>query len=95
MSVDKIIKQIEKWDTANITVIYNLIKDLYDLCDDKHILDRVIDNLPSAELPADLDTTEVWCMDKNNMVLVGACPLDGDIYPLDELLLLDSGLDLD
>ena len=55
------------WDTENI---YELERILNSLSDDE--LENVQwDALPSVEFPDDIDTTEVWAMDRKGRVLYG------------------------
>lgn len=66
---------IKAWDKQNVEELRDMIADLNEFCEanDLHT-DSYLDmtSLPSAEIPADVDTGyPVWAMDLNGGLLVG------------------------
>lgn len=70
--------EIAAWDMQDISVLRDLISEIRDYRDEngeRVDTERFIDmtSLPSAEIPADIDTTyPVWAIDAQGRALVGA-----------------------
>ena len=89
---DDIARDIKMWDTKNITVLRDLIAEFFEPRDRDYLWDAPdpleygfrMDELPSAPIPEDIDTSyPVWAVDEHGNALVG--PKADSIETLDEI----------
>lgn len=65
--------RIKIWDHEDIEDLRSMLEDLHGCCDDYQLCGIDISDLPSEDIPDDIDTGyPVWAMDKHGLCLVGA-----------------------
>ena len=73
MTAEKIAIAIENWDKNDITELLDLLRDYaVEIGDDDMAYEIDMSNLPSADIPADIDTGyPVWALDARGYCLIG------------------------
>lgn len=73
------VSQLKQWDKKNINDLKDILSKM-----DSDTKDRVMSNLPSANIPSDIDTSyPVWAVDEKGMALVGEAA--DSIEPISEI----------